>query len=94
VIVASFAGPYWTGLFSTFPAVMMSTLVILYLVQGRAFSSATAKILTLSAPNILAFALVASFAYPRVGLLAGTLAGYVAAALVVLALRPLVAMVS
>lgn len=94
VIVASFAGPYWTGLFSTFPAVMMSTLVILHLVQGRAFSSATAKILTLSAPNILGFALVASIVYPRAGLLAGTIAGYAAAALVVIVLRPLVARVS
>jgi len=94
VIVARFSGPYWTGLFSTFPAVMLSTLVILYLTQGRAFASATAKILTISAPNILVFAFVASTVFPRVGLAAGLLAGYTAAALFIVALRPLVSRVS
>jgi hypothetical protein len=94
VVVARFAGPYWTGLFSTFPAVMLSTLVILYVTQGRAFASATAKILTLSAPNILVFAFVASTVFPRAGLLVGTLAGYGAAALFVAGLRPLVSRVS
>jgi hypothetical protein len=94
VIVANFAGPYWTGLFSTFPAVMLSTLTILYMVQGWAFSAGTAKVLTLSAPNILAFALVASRVFPRGGLLAGMLAGYAAAAVFVAVLRPVVARIS
>ena len=79
VVVARFAGPYWTGLFSTFPAVMLSTLVILHVTQGRAFASATAKILTISAPNILVFAAVASAVFPGAGLVAGILAGYTAA---------------
>jgi hypothetical protein len=94
VVVARFAGPYWAGLFSTFPAVMLSTLVILYITQGRAFASATAKVLTISAPNILLYAFVASKVFPRGGLLAGTLAGYAAAALFVAGLRPLVSRVS
>jgi hypothetical protein len=94
VILAHSAGPYWAGLFSTFPAVMMSTLVILSLAQGPAFAGGVAKILVLSSANILAFALVAEVAYPRVGLLAGTVLAYGAAVLWVVLLRPLVAKIS
>jgi hypothetical protein len=94
VILAHTAGPYWTGLFSTFPAVMLSTLVILYLAQGRAFSAGTGKILALSAPNILVFAYVAANVYPRLGLVAGTVAGYLAAAMFILMLRGLVSRAS
>ena len=94
VIVADSAGPYWAGLLSTFPAVMLSTLVILSLAQGPAFASGTAKVLALSSTNILAFALVATVAYPRVGLAAGTILGYGASVLWVIGLRPLVARLS
>ncbi|MFZ1945926.1 MAG: hypothetical protein WAW06_00065 [bacterium] len=94
VILAHTAGPYWTGLFSTFPAVMLSTLVILYLARGRAFSAGTGKILALSAPNILVFAFVAASLYPRVGLVAGTVAGYLAAAVFILMLRSVVSRVA
>jgi hypothetical protein len=94
VVLAHTAGPYWTGLFSTFPAVMLSTLVILYLAQGREFSAGTGKILAVSAPNILAFAFVAATLYPRVGLLAGTVAGYVAAAVFIALVRTVVSRAS
>jgi len=94
VIVAHSAGSYWAGLFSTFPAVMMSTLVILSRAQSPAFAGGVAKVLVLSSANILAFAFVAAAVYPRVGLLAGTLVAYAAAVLWVAALRPLVARLS
>ena len=79
VIVAHSAGPYWAGLFSTFPAVMMSTLVILSRAQSPAFAGGVAKVLVLSSANILAFAFVAAATYPRIGLAAGTLVAYAAA---------------
>jgi len=94
VIVAHSAGPYWAGLFSTFPAVMMSTLVILSSAQSPAFAGGVAKVLVLSSANILAFAFVAAATYQRIGLVAGTLAAYAAAVLWVVALRPLVARLS
>lgn len=94
VIVAHSSGPYWAGLFSTFPAVMMSTLVILSSAQSPAFAGGVAKVLVLSSANILAFAFVAAATYPRIGLLAGTLVAYGAAALWVIVLSPLVARLS
>jgi hypothetical protein len=94
VIVAHSVGPYWAGLFSTFPAVMMSTLVILSMAQGPAFAGGVAKVLVLSSANILAFAFVAAAAYPKIGLVAGTLLAYTAAVLWVAALRPVVARLS
>ena len=94
VIVAHSAGPYWAGLFSTLPAVMMSTLVILTRAQSPAFAGGVAKVLVLSSANILAFAFVAAVAYPRIGLATGTLVAYGAAVAWVVALRPVVARLS
>lgn len=94
VLVAKLAGPFWAGLFSTFPAVLLSTLVILTYAQGREFAQGTAKILALSSTNILAFAFMAALAFPRLGLCLGTIAAYGASIVWVVCLRPAIARTS
>ena len=43
VIISRFAGHFWTGIFSTFPAVMLTSMVILTRAQGPDFARADRK---------------------------------------------------
>ncbi len=88
VAVSLTASPWITGIFSTFPAVMMSSMVILTLTQGPDFARATGKILIVSSVNILVYSHIVQFAYPALGVVAGTLLAYAGAVLFVIAIRP------
>ena len=90
VVVSEFAGTYWTGLLSTFPAVLLTTMVILARKQGVPFARATGKVLVLGSTNIVVFALVVRVAYPLLGVWVGTAFALAAAVAWVAALRPLV----
>lgn len=90
IIISTFAGTYWVGLFSTFPAVMLSTMVILTVNQGINFARATGKIMILSSTNIIVYALGVSFTYPRMGVVLGTIVSFGSAFLWVLLLHPLI----
>ncbi|HLP47688.1 MAG TPA: DUF3147 family protein, partial [Candidatus Kapabacteria bacterium] len=89
-IISSFAGTYWVGLFSTFPAVMLSSMVILTLNQGADFARATGKIMILSSTNIIIYALGVSLTYPTMGIVFGTILSFAMAFLWVMLLHPLV----
>ncbi|HLP61129.1 MAG TPA: DUF3147 family protein [Candidatus Deferrimicrobium sp.] len=89
-IISSFAGTYWVGLFSTFPAVMLSSMVILTLNQGANFARATGKIMILSSTNIIIYALGVSLTYPTIGIVFGTIVSFAMAFLWVMLLHPLV----
>lgn len=82
------AGSWVTGVFSTFPAVMTSSMVILTLNQGPDFARATAKILIFSSVNILVYSYIVVATYPTLGVVPGTLLAYAGAVLFVVALRP------
>jgi hypothetical protein len=88
VAISLTASPWITGIFSTFPAVMMSSMVILTLTQGADFARATGKILIFSSVNILVYSHIVQFAYPALGVVAGTLMAYGGAVLFVIAIRP------
>jgi hypothetical protein len=88
VAVARLAGPFWAGIFSTFPAVLLSSLVILSLRAGPAFARATGKVLVLSSSNIVVFALVTEHFLPDLGMGPGFTAAFAASALWVAALYP------
>ena len=79
VLIAQVSLPQVTGIAASFPAVMLSTLTILYLSQGMEFSRATAKILVLSSSNIIVYVYATAYLYPRVGLVLGTLLAFLAA---------------
>ncbi len=90
IIISTFAGTYWVGLFSTFPAVMLSTMVILTVNQGIDFARATGKIMILSSTNIIIYAFGVSFTYPKLGVFFGTIVSFGLAFLWVLLLHPLI----
>lgn len=73
VTIAQFAPPYMTGIFATFPAALGSSLVILALSQGRAFTQAAGKVLILSSTNLVVYVIAAGILFPRVGPWLGTL---------------------
>jgi hypothetical protein len=89
VTIAQLAPPYLTGIAATFPAVLLSTMVILSRGQGRDFARATGKILILSSSNIIVYALLASLLFTRIGPWWGSLAAFAAAALYVALIAPL-----
>jgi uncharacterized membrane protein (GlpM family) len=79
VLIAQISPPYITGLVVSFPAVMMSTLVILAKTQGADFTRGTGKILLLSSSNIIVYAFAVAFFYPILGIPLGTLASFACA---------------
>lgn len=93
-VVSAFAGTYWVGLFSTFPAVMLSSMVILSLNRGREFARATGKIMILSSTNIIIYALAVSLTYPGLGIFPGTVASFGLSVGWVLLMHPLIKVIS
>jgi len=79
VLAAQVVPPYITGLLASFPAVMLSTLVILTRAQGADFTRATGKILMLSSSNIIVYAFAVAVFYPILGIFLGTLASFACA---------------
>jgi len=94
VLLSHFLDPYWVGLISTFPAVLLSSMVILTLAQGASFAQATGKVLILSSTNIVVYALVIRWAYPNWGIAAGTVAGFACAVVFVALIRPVLNWIS
>ncbi len=93
-IISTVAGTYWVGLFSIFPAVMLSTMVILTLTQGADFARATGKVMILSSTNIIIYALGVALTYPAIGVVFGTIVSFGMAFLWVLILHPLIRKIS
>ena len=91
VIGAHVAGHVWAGIVSTFPAVMLSTLLILSLNPDRNLAGGTSKILVAASTNIVVFALIAAWAYPVWGLAMGTIVAYAGAIAWLAGLWPLIA---
>ena len=90
VLLSRFVGSWWTGLFATFPAVMLSSMCILTVVQGPDFARATGKVMIPASTNILVYAGLVALTYPAFGLLAGTLISFLGAATWVALLHPVI----
>lgn len=90
VTIGKTGNAYWSGLFSIFPAVMLSSMVILTMSAGSQFARATGKIMIITSANIVVYGWAVSIFYPALGLIWGTLFAYLLAALSVFLLRPLV----
>ncbi len=88
VLVARGGSAFWAGLFASFPAMMLSSMVILTLSAGYPFARATGKIMLLASTNIVIYSFVAGALFPLIGLWWGTLASYITAALWVWILKP------
>jgi len=79
VAIAQVAPPYMTGVLATFPAVLISTMVILTKSQGRDFAQATGKMLILSSCNIIVYTSCVGALFPILGPWLGTLISFAAA---------------
>ena len=73
VYMTKIGGPIYGGVFASFPAAFLSSLVITYLSGGADFSRAAAKSMMFSGfINVVGFALAVRYLYQRYDLLAGT----------------------
>jgi len=79
VFISNFFSAYIVGIFSSFPAVILSSMFILAINQNIAFARATGKILILSTSNIVVYSLMVYFTYPTLGLVWGTIISFMCA---------------
>jgi hypothetical protein len=71
---ASLGGPVLGGILAVFPAIFTSTMVILYLRQGKEFSSAVGTLMILGSANVVVYSVVVHLVFAEWGEGWGTLA--------------------
>jgi hypothetical protein len=77
VLASKFGGPILGGVFASFPAIMLSTMIITYLTQGRNFSNSIIKIVMISGSfNVVVYVLAVRLTYPLLSLYLGTLTSF------------------
>ncbi len=89
VLAGATLNAFWTGLFTTFPAVMLSSMVILTLSAGAPFARALGKVMLLASTNIVIYGFCAGYFFPLFGLGWGTFLSFIIATLWVWLLKPL-----
>lgn len=72
VFAGKAGGPLWGGIFSTFPAMFISTMLVTYFAQGPAFSAGVMKSTMLGGLSVAVYAIVVRLAYHPTGVWAGT----------------------
>lgn len=78
VIISKLAGPKWGGIFATFPALTVSTMLITVKSGGVEFTRLIAKnVLISTTTTISIFAILCYFLYPVVGVIWGTILSYI-----------------
>lgn len=78
VLLSKVVGPFWGGIFSGFPAVFTSTLLILHFYHTPAFLARTFHNIPLGLTVSLVFPLSAAYAFPAFGTLGGFILSYAA----------------
>jgi hypothetical protein len=82
VFIAKVGGPVFGGMFSAFPAVFISTIIISYYAHGAAFSAILMKVMgLLGSFNVVVYAVAVYFFYPTLGIIYGTLVSFLIALL-------------
>lgn len=77
VAFAKLGGPLFGGVFASFPAVFLSTMILTYFAQGSMFSVSVMKTLLLSGTiNTTVYASAVRFLYPLLGLIGGTISSF------------------
>jgi len=75
-------GPVLAGIFSVFPAILTSTMIISYHEHGPDFSAGIAKSMVFGSPSVVSYAAVIHFLYPSYGIVFGSVVGFVIAVLI------------
>ncbi len=78
-----------SGIFSIFPAIFTSTMIITVTEHGPDFSAAMAKSMTLGSQSVMTYVISIYFLYPQFGILSGTIISFIIAFLVSLILLKL-----
>lgn len=73
VFLAKIGGPVFGGIFSMFPAMFSSTLIITYYSQGLSFSKAVAKSILVSGIGVVVYSIGVRLTYLSFGLITGSL---------------------
>jgi hypothetical protein len=87
VLVSRFVPAYLTGIISTFPAVLFSSMVILAVNQGKEFARATGKVMIIASSNIVVYAMGVYYTFPTLGIATGTVISFIMAFLWILMMR-------
>ncbi len=75
-----------SGIFSVFPAIFLSTMLISHREHGPQFTGAMAKGMIYGSPSVVSYAVGIHFFYPTFGILPGTLSAFLIASVVTLIL--------
>ncbi|MEF8879191.1 MAG: DUF3147 family protein [Candidatus Thermoplasmatota archaeon] len=78
--------PILSGIFSIFPAIFLSTMIITVTEHGPRFTSGIAKSMTLGSMTVMTYVIAVHFLYPHYGLTLGTIYSFILAFTVALAL--------
>lgn len=77
VVISKIAGPRWGGVFATFPAMVVSTMLITVKSGGVEFTRLIAKnVLISTTTTISLFAIFCYYMYPLIGVVFGTVLAY------------------
>lgn len=76
VALSLFIEPSLVGILAAFPAVLLSTLVILYLRQSKDFAAQSGKILILSSSNIVVYSILVYLIFPEFGFILGSIISF------------------
>jgi hypothetical protein len=87
-IAVSFSniGTTFSGIFSVFPAIFLSTMLISLREHGPSFTTAMAKGMIYGSPSVVSYAIGIYFLYPIIGILWGTIGAFLAGIVVSLIL--------
>lgn len=78
VLISKLAGPTWGGIFTTFPAITVSTMIVTVKSGGLEFTRLIAKNILISTTTTIAmFAILSYFTFPVIGVIVGTVVSYI-----------------
>jgi hypothetical protein len=75
-VVLSNLSAILSGIFSVFPAIFLSTMIISYREHGPDFVGGMAKSMIFGTPSVTSYAVSIYYLYPRIGIIWGSIAAY------------------
>ena len=75
-VVLSNISPILSGIFSVFPAIFLSTMIISYREHGPNFVGGMAKSMIFGTPSVTSYAVAIYFLYPAIGVILGSFIAY------------------
>ena len=83
-VLLSNVGAVLSGIFSVFPAIITSTMIICYYEHGPKFASGMAKSMIFGSSSVMSYAALIHFTYPEYGIFVGSIIAYLVSVIVAL----------